>query len=173
MKSKIKIIVTLTTIPERINKIKEVLLSIKNQSVEINKLYINIPQNYIIPPSIYEFIPEIEIIRVEEDYGPITKLLPLIDLIDIKEDIWVLTIDDDIIYNNNHIYNLINSIEKYNTNKMIVYGYIGLNITNIKNSYEDKYKFSSINNESEVSILEGYGTILYHRSVFKDDFKIY
>ncbi len=177
MENSIEIVVSLTTIPDRINKMKEVILSIINQSVTISKFYIIIPEDidniYIIPPSLYELIPKVEIIRSKNDFGPITKLLPIIDLIDISKDIWLLTIDDDIIYDNKHIYNLINEVKNHNNNKDKVYGFIGLTIENINNNYKNKYNFSSTNCEDEVSILEGYGSIIYHRSVFKNDFKIY
>lgn len=158
-----KIIASVTTTIKRIEKITNTLLSIINQTYCIDKIVVVIPyvsyitnETYIIPSSIYNLIPNIEIIRCD-DCGPISKLLPLLSDINIDNDIWILTFDDDVIYHKDHLHNLLKSIGTISTNK--VYGLSGFSINQ--------------DNNMITQVLEGNNTILYHRSIFRDDFKEY
>lgn len=164
-----RIIASVTTTPNRIDKITNTLVSIINQCYDIDIIYLIVPYTshtnsdvYIIPPLIYNLIPKIEIIRCD-DYGPVSKVLSLLSRMDIKEDVWIMTFDDDIIYQKNHLSNLVNSIKDINTNE--VYGLAGFNIDKDNNFLKQK--------NSTVDILEGSNTILYHRSIFKSDFTEY
>ena len=93
-----RIVVSLTTIPKRIDKIRNVLQSILQQSRKADKIYINIPEKtlkgekYKIPKFISENR-EIEIVRCQ-DYGAITKLLPILN-IEREPTTRIITFDDD------------------------------------------------------------------------------
>ena len=93
-------VISLTTIPDRIHNIQPVINSLKNQSVKINKILIWIPflyQNkftYDIP----EFLcndPVVEIKRCH-DLGPATKYLYAIKELPVDQEFVV--VDDDVIY---------------------------------------------------------------------------
>eukprot|EP01084_Bolivina_argentea_P298821 515002_1 len=140
---KIEIIVTLTTIPERIisDTFKKVLLRmILNQTVKPYKILLNIPmvyartnETYIIPDWIYDYMDIIEVNRCEKDMGPVTKLLG--GLHKIKDNSLIIVGDDDIIYIDTWIENLVNDYNKYknikNNGNILVhymdkpYGYSG------------------------------------------------
>ena len=74
--------VSLTTLPSRIDNIEETIFSIKNQSIQPDKIFINLPYNFKRFKN-YNFKSEkikrlksynLEIIRCE-DFGPATKLM--------------------------------------------------------------------------------------------------
>ena len=112
-----KIYVSLTTIPSRINILIENLkYFIKHQNEGIDKIYINIPIKYkrfkenITQENINELkkINKVEIIYLEEDYGPSSKYLgPLMKYKRELENNLLIIIDDDRIYNENLVRNFI------------------------------------------------------------------
>ena len=93
-------IVSLTTIPQRIQHIKLVIESIKRQTKPVSKILLWIPYTYKgkyeydIPQFLYEE-DLVEIIRCE-DVGPATKFLHTIKELESEEEFVV--IDDDQIY---------------------------------------------------------------------------
>ena len=101
-----KFCVSLTTLPSRVDNINETIISIQNQSIKPNKIFINLPysykrfkdysftQNQINKLSKYD----IEIVRCD-DFGPATKLMG--SLKEIKDNYdCVILLDDDHIYHN-------------------------------------------------------------------------
>ena len=104
-------IISLTTIPQRINNIKETLNSLINQNVKAEKIILNLPEycklhksKYIIPDFVKEMVnkDEIEINYCDRDYGPATKLYPLsIKYNSLGLDKNIIVVDDDCIYDPN------------------------------------------------------------------------
>jgi glycosyltransferase involved in cell wall biosynthesis len=176
--SELKILGGLTTTISRLQKISNVLKSIIEQTNKLDKINLIIPnysnynnESYIVSPNIYNLTHNIELLR-SDDYGPITKLLPLIQNIKINEDIWLMTFDDDLYYDEKIVETIKNNINKFNNNKKNVYGFIGFNLSNFTGELNSRTS-SNITEDSIVDILEGKGSIIYHRSVFKEDFKDY
>ena len=101
-----KFCVSLTTLPSRVDNIYETIISIQNQSIKPNKIFINLPysykrfkdysftQNQINKLSKYD----IEIVRCD-DFGPATKLMGSLNEIKDNYDC-VILLDDDHIYHN-------------------------------------------------------------------------
>ena len=92
-----RIVGSITTIPDRISLIEAVLDSILSQTRPLDCLYLNIPniskkgKQYRIP----EFLKIKNLVLNRcEDYGPITKLLPVLD-IETDPDTYIVTFDDD------------------------------------------------------------------------------
>jgi len=117
--------ITLTTLPERIisNHFKNVIEYLLNQNVKFEKIILNVPhvykrenKKYVIPEWLSKH-PKIQINRCE-DIGPITKLYPTIDIIPDKS--LILVVDDDIIYKENLLKDLLNKW-KDNQNSVISY----------------------------------------------------
>lgn len=79
-----RVVATLTTIPNRIKHIKPILKSLVKQTRKFDTIYLNIPlksnkgRKYIIPKDLLDGFPKdlVKIVRCEKDYGPITKLIP-------------------------------------------------------------------------------------------------
>ena len=96
-----KIVISLTTIPDRIEKIKPALVSLLNQTRRVDEICINIPyktikgKKYTIPHWLKD-LKNVKIRRVEKDWGPSTKLLPT--LIREKYNTIIIVVDDDVIY---------------------------------------------------------------------------
>lgn len=95
-----RLVVSLTTLPDRIYKLRKTLDSIQNQTRKPDKIYLNIPfktlkgKTYRIPKFISNN-QNITIVRCE-DHGPITKLLPILD-IETDPNTYIVTFDDDTI----------------------------------------------------------------------------
>lgn len=99
-----KYVVSLTTIPSRINEIKPTIDSLKAQILRPQKIIVNIPKRYerfgtsiTKFPEFLENDPMVQINIIEEDYGPATKMLGMLNL-DIPPNTIVLVCDDDAEY---------------------------------------------------------------------------
>jgi hypothetical protein len=109
-------IISLTTIPSKFENLHITIDSILNQTILPNKIIINIPERYnfrmnnseITIEKMNEFKEKysrneiIQINRIEEDYGPGTKLLGILTS-EIMKNIeisrtYIILIDDDVIY---------------------------------------------------------------------------
>ncbi len=126
--------VSLTTLPSRINNIKETINSIKNQSLKPDKIFLNLPYSFKRFPNL-KFTDEqienlnkfnIEITRCN-DYGPGTKLMGSLDKI-IKKYNCVILLDDDHIYHKEVIKIFIENYKKEKNN----YSYFTNRIFDIK-----------------------------------------
>ena len=99
-----KYVVSLTTIPSRIGEIKPTIDSLKAQFLKPQKIIINIPKRYerfgtgiTKIPEFLENDPMVQINIIEEDYGPATKMLGMLNL-DMPPNMIVLICDDDVAY---------------------------------------------------------------------------
>ena len=106
-KDKADIIISLTTIPERINHLKPTIKSLLLQSRPPKKIWINLPyksfrnnEEYVIPNWLYQ-ISAIQIVRVNEDFGPSTKFIPALEKSEPDQNI--LVVDDDNLYPSRYI----------------------------------------------------------------------
>jgi glycosyltransferase involved in cell wall biosynthesis len=112
-----KVIVTMTTIPERIEKktIKKTLDSLVNQTIKPKVIYINVPKkskkNIDYPiDKLHEITSNYSTVKVnliEDDLGPITKIIPTLEFI--NKDDYVILVDDDVQYKPVMIEQLVNS----------------------------------------------------------------
>lgn len=109
-------VITLTTTPNRINKLKSVLISLLDSSVAVEEIRINVPYTsckgikYKIP-SWLKKLKSVKIYRTLKDWGPATKLLPT--LLD-KKYKKIIVVDDDVIYGYYMIENINKYFDKYN-----------------------------------------------------------
>lgn len=161
-----KIIISLTTSPKRIYLLEKTLLSIINQNIKPDQIYVNIPpifkrtcESYPDPLLIFthqELFKDIIWNKECEDNGPITKLSGVFNLINEKEDTWIITIDDDIKYLQYTIELYMNCITKMDCKN--AYGLSGFKWIN--------EKMVSIYENEIANVIEGYGSCCYHRSFF-------
>jgi hypothetical protein len=105
-----KVIITLTTVPERLNQpvedgFKIVLRSICEQNYENYEVHLNLPkvykitnEPYVIPNWLYEYDEKYQNLKIfrTEDFGPPTKVIPTI-LREEKETL-LIVVDDDLVY---------------------------------------------------------------------------
>jgi hypothetical protein len=168
-----KIYFSLTTSPQRINKLHQTLDSIFKQTAPFEKIILNIPHifnrtrtKYVIPEYLSKN-PRIIINRCY-DIGPGTKLVP--SLFITSEDDIIITIDDDRKYLPNMLETFMDFYNN-NSHRVICMSCIKINfvnqITNFMRIVEPKYS------GKQFQILQGYGGVLYPRKVFNDDFLKY
>ena len=172
-----KIIVSLTTIKNRLNMFKKTITSLINQTYTpdtIHIFYSNEPflfDDGINDDDITQLYNDIQLINLNniniiftktQNIGPYRKLIPALQLY--TDDI-IIVVDDDIYYNNNFIYTYVNAYNKYKC--IICSQYRTFDFSNgtwLTNYY--------LNTEMKCMniIPEGYGGILYHSNMFNIDF---
>jgi len=180
-----KSIVTLTTIPERINpeergndpkgirKTLDVLLSqtYDNYEVHLNIPYVSIKtgKEYILPSWISDLDPKLKILRTD-DFGSITKIAPTLKRVTDPEQI-IIICDDDIIYHEDMV-----RIQTFNQQRFpgAAVGYDGMKALDPR-VYPDegdvrKHFVTSVNKNVQVLKLQGYKTISLRRKYFDDSF---
>ena len=130
-----KYILSLTTIPSRINNIESTIKSLVEQTLKPDKIILNIPTNYnfrfkssinnininTIKKILNKYTDKIIINYIEHDYGPGTKLLGLIknNIINYKSNsVYIVLVDDDNIYKPYMLEYFDNYNKKYYDNKL-------------------------------------------------------
>lgn len=95
------LIISLSSIPPRFPTIGETLNCLLNQSVQADRVLLHIPETYRRFPDWDGSLPQVpdgvEIVRVPQDYGPATKILPAARAFR-GHDVDILFCDDDRIY---------------------------------------------------------------------------
>ena len=163
-----RLIFSFTTTPTRISKIEPMIKSILNQSRKADKIIINLPNEYIrdkntlIIPDFISYNNKITINRCN-DYGPGTKLVGILNNdFNLNNNDYIISVDDDICYNNN----LLIYYEKFiNLNKNNVYGLSGF----IFNKYNNMVWQGEKNIIKKVDGLEGWASICYPYKFLKKD----
>jgi hypothetical protein len=169
-----KVIVSLTTVPNRLNapnsvdSIKRVIDKITSQRYPNYEVHFNIPyihnktgEEYIIPEWLSEYSKEnLKIFRTE-DYKSLTKLLPTVQRINNPKTI-IITVDDDLEYEDGFI--------EYHLRQRIKYPNSAIGFAGIGSIGGNCHFCTTVNKDIRVKILEGYKTISYKRSFFGDDF---
>ncbi len=168
------IVVSLTTTPYRIYKLKPVIDGLLAQNVDISRIYLNIPYKfkrdnleYTIPEWLTKY-KKVQILRTE-DYGPITKLLPVLALANLSKNTIIVTVDDDVRYPHNLILQLAYKAHKYPDS---VAAMSGVNLDydlngNIGPGYGNGFVKPRVA-EAQVTIVEGFGGVAYRRKFFDD-----
>lgn len=95
-----RVVATCTTLPDRYNKLYRTLQTLHNQTFKLDEIYLTLPYRAKRLNQTYSDLPDkikklCQVVRVEEDYGPITKLYGAL----IKEkDALIISVDDDALY---------------------------------------------------------------------------
>lgn len=164
-----KLIVSLTTSPKRLPLLGTTLDSIISQNVKPKQIIVNIPkifkrtgEEYPDPISIFGDTYKDYVIWNQdcEDNGPITKLQATLEKIEETEDIWIVTIDDDIRYLQYTLELYMTTILRVENSKTIAYGLSGFMWYN--------NRIQAIHEIRPVNVIEGYGSVCYHRSHFRN-----
>lgn len=177
-----KVIVTFTTIPERINHIDAMLKSILDQSVLPDKIYLCIPKISRITNTAYSIpkwfkdVPLLEIIETEIDLGPITKVIPSWQKERLEPDTRIIIVDDDMLYPRELIASLVNWSDRFPdmavgcSGVKVPFGFTPSQILFNKVEYLDNLRYTPSSSKGLVSVdyLFGYAGVLL-RSRFMTD----
>ena len=113
-----KVIISFTTTPKRISKIRPMLNSILDQTVKVNGIILNIPANNEEYKILKDFNNILNVFTSGKDYGQITKFIPTMLREDNSNTIIIL-VDDDYIYGKDFIETIIEE-SKNNENYAII-----------------------------------------------------
>jgi len=166
------IIASVSTIPSRLNKMRDTLISLKNQTKSISKIEVNLPKvckrtgeeyptpDWLVDSELKDFVEVFEV----EDLGPITKIYETIQR---HKDCFIMTIDDDIIYPSLTVETLWKCSEKLEHNCAV--GISGFNFV----KFASQVVLNATFNFTQTHVIEGYCGVLYPPQIWKDDFNSY
>lgn len=168
------IIVSLTVLPSRVNSAIKCINSLLNQSTKPDKIYIWHPQNCRRDKTVISKLPDfyyhplIENLKTE-DIGPLTKLLPTVKKEWNNKECKIITADDDVIYPNNWITNLVKASEK---SPNCVFCYRGRNFKNEVLKYSNTYLIlgQKVSKNIQIDIITGTWGALYKPKFFTEEF---
>jgi hypothetical protein len=159
-----QVIVSLTSIPSRIDHIKPVINSILDQNVKVDKIVINLPKKYrrfekeLTIPDFIKNCQNIHVDRINKDYGPITKLLPT--LAREKDDTKIIYVDDDMIYGKDFVETMIAYSDEHPNNAICNHAW------SVKR-FLDHNKYDSKDGRKDVA--EGFAAVLVKPKFFTED----
>jgi hypothetical protein len=162
--AKERIVISLTTLPNRIFDLKPTLISLLDSTYKVDKIYVNIPyetlkgQEYVIPDWLTR-LHNVYINRVSNDYGPATKLLPTLNV----EKDWIIVCDDDVIYGSRMVESYIQQL--YRKEPVTIFG------ANIVNGIpEDEVPtYLRFRGPKWVDLVMGHNSFLIHANMFSSD----
>ncbi len=169
-----RIVVSLTSLPSRLEHLPHSLDHLLSQSRRPDHVYLNIPEYsnrqqipYVIPQLLMDFLDTFPIpttINRCSDHGPLTKLLPTLKLEPIPTTI-IVTIDDDIHYPDSLISTLLSAALRYPNAAIGFKGYI---IPQDSNNHDDFAYFESATTfkDTPVHVLGGFLGVAYRSSFF-------
>ena len=182
-------IITLTTIPERLENINnmgfsEVLRSLCEQDDKDYEVHLNIPyvskftnKKYIIPDWIEDYELKYKNLKIfrTEDIGPPTKVVPTINRVK-NEDTILIVVDDDLIYHEK-------MVEEHRKNQLkyedCVIGYDGIGcIKSVSDTFKNACEYKDYRNHFICCVLEPtttktiqhYKSVSYKKKLFKTNF---
>jgi len=177
----IKVVASLTTLPDRTEKFISTIKSLLTQTRVPDVIYVTIPKiakrlNQGYDKKVIEYVksmsPIIQFVELEVDYGPLCKILGAIKEEQDPETI-IITFDDDISYHSDIVQKLIDASFAYPNSAISSSGAIFgsrslLNISSIgANSPDSNWIIGfKVDGSKTVDLLPGFAGVLYKRSHF-------
>ena len=170
------IVVSITTLPERIHKINPTLISLLAQKTQPKKILVWVPKYSIREEKVYPILnlpldnSKIQIMRIEEDLGPITKLIPALRRYKDNPDQKIICLDDDIIYSKYLIDDFIKAEKNYPDATLAMIGYnIPVSLLD-KDRFKQKVYANRVHDPNRVDVVTGYGGFMIKPLFFGPEF---
>ena len=165
------IVISLTTLSERIHRIEPTLYSLLDQTVLPKKIIVWVPKYSVreqkqIKVGDLPSIPLVEFRMVEHDLGPITKLIPSLLEYETFPNQQIICLDDDIIYSKKMIEAYERESHKNPEAALAIIGYDIPKSLKDKNRFDTKVYGTDIQNLVEVDVITGYGSFMIKPSFF-------
>jgi len=167
-----RVVISISTIPSRVNKIRLMLESVLRQSYRADRVVLWIPDRcdkegcgYNIDRGLLDWMGSkgIEVGRCGRDWGSATKLIPMLKS-ELDGDTRIITLDDDIIYEEHLVEELLKYSYRWSGSS---YGYMGCFG---RGDYVHAEELWRLNLERiGVDALGGYRGIIYERRMFGED----
>ncbi len=164
------LIISLTTLPSRYNSLKQCLESLLNQNYSNYEIHLNIPKkNQFEGPYTHKLDYNNDKLKIFyiDDIGSISKIYYTLKRIEDRNQ-RIITVDDDIIYDKDMLFEYNRVLDKYNDSCI---GFAGIQAINNKGEYKHCC-IGPVKTPTSVGILEGYKSVCYKRDFFSDDFFI-
>jgi hypothetical protein len=181
---------SLTTIPSRIDKLEDVVNSLVHQTIKPIKIFIHIPKFYkrfnccidesrmvdIIENYKQKFNDIVEFNICDNDYGPATKFIPMMKMNNIDDNIPIIILDDDIVYDKNLSAILLKDSYRYPDSCVTAFG-----ITHSAYLFDNAKWYCDFNSqflkpcgfrdkrEGFIDVFEAFKGTLLKKKLFKDD----
>ena len=180
--SKLRVVGSLTTMPDQYSKVIKTLESLHAQTYKLDAIYLSLPETSRrlgtkYPPVPKEISDKCTIISTP-DYGPITKLSGGL-LAESDPDTVIISFDNDMVYPNEMVEKLIENHKKYpnsaigSAGMLLKYGCPFCGITPNENNYlYNISKFFVPPQGKRVDSVYGYPGALYVRKFFPDKDKL-
>jgi hypothetical protein len=176
-----KIIVSLTTVPERLSLdredgLKDVIFHLCAQDDSNYEVHFNIPffskitgQEYVIPDWLKEFENIYSHLRIfrTDDLGPSTKFIPTLLRDDVDPESVIIVVDDDLVYHKE----LVSEHRKYQNlliNSVIGYDGRGVDLP-IHHDIRDSWVIC-VTQITKTHFLQHYKSVSYKKKLFENDF---
>lgn len=172
--NKPRVVVSLTTSPQRIHYIQSVLDSMSNQTKKPDRIYLNLPKKFLRNNTTFDDLPQFitqnPLIYVNfcDDIGPATKIIPTI----YKEhhpDTYILSIDDDIHYPSNMIEYYLQNAHTFTDCVITGCSFID-NYSNTDQTWFNNIPKEPYFNGKLADLVEGFSGVLYKRKFFTNNF---
>ena len=164
-----RLVVSLTTSPERIGPLERVVRTLLNQSCPPDEIHLNIPhvfrrtgRSYDIPAWCSRLDPRIRVFRVE-DIGPATKSVPTILRFAPEDDVVIVIADDDVLYLQRTLEVHCDAIAR---DASCFYGLAGYDLLPGDVRRQGR-------GNVDVEVLEGWASISLHRRLVRPAFEAY
>lgn len=165
--SDVNVIATMTTIPSRIARIRPVVESVLNQTWPVERLELNVPyycvrtgEYYVLPGWLLD-TPRVSVFRTQ-DLGSMTKIAPTLLRHKVRQDLYVWSVDDDMVYAPTELAALWEARRDGQ-----------FRILTRQAAAWIAGSFTSLSGECDVAHFEGYGGVLYPPGCVGDDFERY
>ena len=150
-------IVSLTTVPKRIQYLKPTLVSLLKQAVPPKEIHINLGEDFFAGTEIPKFLQNLKIIKIKwikKDLGPATKYIPTLDRLKGQNQLIVI-VDDDMYYSDQLIKDLMMADQKSNGKKS--YCVNGFNVPSDFQSASRPSDKAIKSGQKKVAVIEGCG----------------
>jgi hypothetical protein len=169
------VVISFSTTPYRIHEMQDTVATILQQNAKVDAIYLAVPYvfkrdntPYIIPKWLQNH-PNITVIRTQ-DYGPATKLLGVLEKIELDPNTIIVTMDDDIKYPASTVLHLVYKAKKYPNDAIGIAG-ADLDYDILGNLLPNKIGglISQTNPDTTATLLQGFASIAYRRKFFSND----
>lgn len=160
-----RLVVSLTTIPERRALLERTLASLRSQSQAPDAVYLWLPQERFAGCDAGDYrFPGVEV-RVGADLGPAMKLLPVLD-IETDPETCIVTVDDDVEYPPELIARLSSASRRYPDQAIGFTGWVLPSDASATSVVHLNAATPGVARMQPVHVLEGYRGVLYKRRFF-------
>jgi hypothetical protein len=163
----LRVVVSLTTLPDRLQYINRTIKSVLNQTTQPDRVYLNVPyktlkgkayDSNVLRIISEEYADKLTINRCV-DMGPITKLIPTLEL-ELSDKTIIITVDDDIEYSPTFVEGLLKNHSMYPGRCLAYSGWC-------KGSFPFYFQYAGSNTDAvEVDWVQGVTGVLYERGFF-------